>query len=157
MTMSIPLHRVGAIFYVLWGVLHVFFGGAMLLGVSGGDASGVLAMLGSGVPRESIPGTVDDVTQAVLAQHAWNLLWFGVFAAVVGATLNWKNSRAGYWANLAVVSLADIGFVAAFLVPGRISMADGVMGPILWLLAVAFSTAGLRGASKTAGGARPVT
>src|SRR5262249_24411267 len=78
----------------------------------------------------------------VLAQHAWNLAVFGFFAVIVGAVLNWRNSRIGYWLNLGVVSGATLGFIFAILIPGYIRLVDGLWGPALWVLAVCFSTIG---------------
>ena len=54
------------------------------------------------------------------------------------------NSIAGYWTNLAVVSLADIGFIGAVLIPGYISFWVGIWGPLLWVFAVIFSTLGIK-------------
>jgi len=67
---------------------------------------------------------------------------------VVGIFLNWKNSRLGYWLNLIVVSAGDIGFVVFVLVPGYIPFMPGAIGPILWVLAVIFSTVGLVSANQ---------
>ncbi len=121
--------KIGAVFYVLWGVLHMWAGAIMLirLGSDGGAAV-----------------EVSSVTAGRLGQHAWNLLWLGIFGAVVGAMLNWKNSRAGYWANLVVISATDVGFIVAILLPGYIRFIDGIWGPVLWLLGLAFTTIGFR-------------
>jgi hypothetical protein len=59
-------------------------------------------------------------------------------------TLNWRNSRVGYWFNLVVVSLTDIGFIGGIVIPGYITAAAGWTGPIFWLLAATFTTIGLR-------------
>jgi hypothetical protein len=129
--------------YVLWGILHIGAGAAVLyrLGEEGGASA--LALIGSAVPAEELPQNLGGVASGVLAQHAWNLVVFGLFAAVVGAVLNWHNSRIGYWLNLGVVSGADLGFIFAILIPGYIRLVDGLWGPALWVLAVIFSTVGL--------------
>jgi hypothetical protein len=81
----------------------------------------------------------------------------------VAAWLNWRGSRVGYWSSL---NLTDIGFVAAIVLPGYITvgnahpderipnannavtnavlehLAAGAPGPILWLLAAVFTTIG---------------
>jgi len=111
------------------------------LWVKGGTEA--LALIGSAVPVEELPHDLGGVAGGVLAQHGWNLAMFGVFAVVVGAALNWRNSRSGYWLNLGVVSGADVGFIFAILVPGYIRLVDGLWGPALWALAVIFSTIGL--------------
>lgn len=69
--------------------------------------------------------------------------FFALFGIAVGVSLNWKNSRLGYWLNLIVVSAADIGFIVFVLIPGYIPFMPGALGPILWILAAIFSTIGL--------------
>src|SRR5262245_297964 len=113
------------------------------LAVEGG--TGALAQIGSAVPPEELPQGLTGVAAGGLAQHAWNLIVFGLFAVIVGATLNWRNSWIGYWLNLGVISAADLGFIFAILIPGYIRLADGIWGPVLWLLAVLFSTIGQLG------------
>ena len=56
--------------------------------------------------------------------------------------MNWHNSATGYWINLAAVSAADIGFILFVLLPGHIALWPGVLGPVVWILAVVFSTIG---------------
>ncbi|MCF7821556.1 MAG: hypothetical protein K9M17_03825 [Mariprofundaceae bacterium] len=136
-------HKIGAVLYILWGGLHIYFGVWMLYALYTEGAAAVIAIVGSGVPASTLPVSLDPVTAATIGQHAWNILWFGFFAVVVGALLNWKNSLAGYWANLVVVSAADSGFVVAILLPGYIAISDGIEGPLLWIPAVIFSTIGI--------------
>src|SRR5437764_1326898 len=81
---------------------------------------------------EELPQNFGGVASGVLAQHAWNLAVFGFFATIVGAVLNWRNSRIGYWLNLGVVSSVDLGFIFAILIPGYIRLVDGLWGPALW-------------------------
>jgi len=139
----------GAVGYILWGVMHAMIGIQILsinLSHSTTDVINTL-YLDSGLVKT--PAELGSVVSALMNQHAWNLLWFGMFAVIVGALWNWRNHRAAYWANLAVVSLADVGFIVAILIPGYISVAVGIWGPILWLVAVVFSTLGLKQASRS--------
>ncbi len=117
------LHRIGAVLYALWGVLH-------LAAASEGYR---LAMSVDAGP-----------VQGRLLQNAWNLAIFALVALVVALTMNWRNSRSGYWINLIAVSAADLGFVLLVMIPGYIAIFPGILGPVLWLLAVIFSTLGLR-------------
>ena len=114
--------KLGAVTYVLWGLLHI-------------QAARLVYMLGQTLE----PGMV----QGRIYQGAWNLLFFALFGIVVAILLNWKNSRLGYWLNLVVVSAADIGFIVAILMPGYVPLVPGGIGPLLWLLALAFSTLGI--------------
>lgn len=137
-------HRLGAVFYILWGVMHAIFGIQILILNMGGSTYDVVQSIYLDAGPVPTPRETGSVIEAIMNQHAWNLLWFGVFSAVVGALYNWRNSKAGYWSNLAVVSLADIGFIGFVLIPGYVSLMVGIWGPLLWVLAVIFSTIGLR-------------
>lgn len=74
--MSNLFARLGAITYVLWGILHI-------------EAARKVFMLGQGLE----PGMV----QGRVFQDAWNLLFFALFGIVVGLFLNWKR-RIVAWA-----------------------------------------------------------
>ncbi|RKZ55632.1 MAG: hypothetical protein DRQ44_17600 [Gammaproteobacteria bacterium] len=115
--------KLGSILYIIWGVLHIIV------------ASKVYA-LGQSMDANILQGRI--------FQDAWSLLFFAVFAIVVGLFFNWKNERLGYWLNLIVVSVADIGYIIFILLPGYVPIMPGVIGPALWVLAVVFSTIGIR-------------
>ena len=117
--MSRTFARLGAITYVLWGLLHII-------------AAQKVYQLGQSLE----PGMV----QGRVFQDAWNLLFFALFGIAVAVFLNWKNSRLGYWLNLVVVSAGDIGYVLFLLLPGYIPWVPGGLGPLLWVLAALLST-----------------
>ena len=87
--------KLGAVTYIIWGIIHI-------------EAARRVYMLGQTLE----PGMV----QGRIFQDALNLLFFALIAITVGVFLNWKNSRLGYWLNLVVVSVADIGFIVAVLI-----------------------------------------
>jgi hypothetical protein len=119
--------KLGAVTYVLWGLLHI-------------QAARLVYMLGQSLE----PGMV----QGRIYQGAWNLLFFALFGIVVAILLNWKNSRLGYWLNLVVISAADIGFIVTILMPGYVPLFPGGIGPLLWVLALVFSTVGILKTSR---------
>ena len=120
--------KLGAITYLLWGILHI-------------EAARKVYALGQTLDAGMVQGRI--------YQGAWTLLFFALFGIVVGLLLNWRNSRLGYWLNLSVVSATDIGFIVFVLVPGYLPFMPGALGPILWLLAVVFSTIGIASIGKT--------
>ena len=135
--------KIGAIFYILWGILHIVGGAALLQELSAGGVRDVLASLGSAVPAAELPAISGGVTGAVVAFFAFNWVWIGLLVLVVGARLNWHNNKIGYWLNLAVAGASDIGLIVTLLAPGYMAVSDGWPGPLLWLLAAIFSTIGL--------------
>ena len=111
--------RIGAALYILWGVVHI---------KAGLDGFALGASLESGL------------VQGKINQGAWDVLVFALAAIALAVTLNWKNDPVGYWANLVLVSAADLGFIIFVLLPGHIAMAPGIIGPALWLGAALFSS-----------------
>lgn len=114
------LARTGSILYILWGVLHIV-------------AAFKVYTLGQNLEPNMVQGRI--------LQGAWNLLFFAIFGTVVAIKYNWRNSKLGYWLNLVVVSTGDIGFILFLLLPGYLPMFPSALGPLLWLLALSFSTA----------------
>jgi hypothetical protein len=139
-------HRVGAICYVLWGLLHVAGASVLLWQASRDGATTALATIGSNMPATELAPLQGGLTAAVLSYYAWNLLWIGALVAIVGGRLNWRNSRSGYWLNLVVVSAVDGGLLLLLVLPGYMALADGLAGVVLWLPAIIFSTVGLQAA-----------
>ena len=133
-------HRIGAVFYVLWGLLHVWAGADLLRA----DALDQLALLSTDpLPNQALPQALQPLVHAALSFHAYNLLWFGLFAVVVAISLNWRNNRIGYWVNLAVVGADDVGLLLFLILPGHLSFAEAGLGPALFALAAVFSTLGV--------------
>jgi hypothetical protein len=119
--------KLGAVTYVLWGLLHI-------------QAARLVYVLGQSLE----PGMI----QGRIFQDAWYLLFFALFGIVVAVTLNWKNSRLGFWLNLVVISAADIGFIIFVMVPGYAPLVPGGLGPLLWVVALAFSTLGIMASGR---------
>ncbi len=120
--------RIGAVLYILWGILHIV-------------AAYKVFVLAQTLEQGMIQGR--------LFQDAWNLLFFALFGIVVAVLYNWKNSKNGYLLNLVVVSAGDIGFILTVLLPGYLPLFPGSLGPILWLLALTFSTIAISKAKNT--------
>ena len=113
------LARIGAVLYILWGLLHIV-------------AAYKVFSLGQTIEQGMVQGR--------LFQDAWNLLFFAIFGIVVAIFFNWKNNKIGYYLNLVVLSAGDIGFIITILLPGYLPLFPGAIGPIIWLLALTFST-----------------
>jgi len=119
--MITPLARTGAVFYLLWGLLHIW-------------ASYQTYRLGAGME----PGPA----QARVFQDAGFMLALSIAVVVIAVRMNWRNSAVGYWVNLALVTLADVLFIGLILLPGYIPLGMGLLGPVLWILAVIFASLG---------------
>jgi len=112
--------RIGAVFYVLWGVFHL-------------------------VAANAVYGLAEQSTGMVrgrLLQDAFYVLFFAVAGIVMAVVLNWRNDKQGYWMNGTLIAFADIPFVLFVLVPGLIPWWPGLAGPLLWLISFFFTTVG---------------
>jgi hypothetical protein len=141
--MGMTAYKWGAISYILWGVMHAMIGLQILWINLGQSSQQVIRSLYLDAGPQATPAQLGSVIGALINQHGWNLFWFGIVAVTVAVIGNWRNNRAAYWANLALVSLADIGFIFAILIPGYINVAMGIGGPILWVVAMVLSTIGI--------------
>jgi hypothetical protein len=106
--------RIGATFYVLWGIFHFFAANAVY-----------------SLAQNVAPGMV----QGRLLQNAFYLLFFACSGIVIALRLNWRNNRQGYWMNGVLIAIADVPFVLFVLVPGYMPWWPGLTGPVLWVLA----------------------
>ena len=113
--------KIGAVLYVLWGLLHY-------------TAAYGVYRIALNVP----PGIV----QGRLLQVAFYLVAFATSGIVLAATMNWRNTRTGFWLNALILAVGDIPFVLFVLVPGYAPFWPGVFGPALWLAGMIFTGLG---------------
>ncbi len=133
-------HKVGAIFYLLWGALHIIGGLAI---ASQKDLPAQVAMQGTAVPAEQFAGLENPVLAGILSYHGFNIAWFGVFAIAIAIIYNWRNRKTGYWMNLLVIGAIEIGLFAFMVVPSYMAFSDASIGLALFALAALFSSIGL--------------
>ena len=116
------MYQTGAVLYILWGLLHLF-------------AAFQVFKLGARLEKGMVKGRI--------FQNALNLACIAMIVIVIAVIYNWVNSPLGYWLNLALASITDIGFIIYILVPGYLPLKPGILGPALWILATIFSTVGI--------------
>jgi hypothetical protein len=115
------MSQIGAILYIAWALLHI-------------NAAFQVYKLGS---RQTV-----GMVQGRIYQSSWNLAFLAVAVIVVAVVYNWFNNPLGYWFNLVLTSVTDIGFILFVVVRRYLPLRPGLMGPIFWILAVIFSTLG---------------
>jgi hypothetical protein len=89
-----------------------------------------------------------------LQQLAFYLASFAT-AGIVLATLNWRNSALGFWANGIVLGIGDIPFILFVLIPGYVPVWPGVEGPVLWVAGLTCTAIAQLPISGTVTGAKP--
>jgi hypothetical protein len=113
--------QIGAIFYIAWGLLHLY-------------AAYQVYKLGARQTAGMLQGRI--------YQSVWNLAAFAVAVTAVAVIFMWINSPLGYWLNLALTGVTDVGFILFVVKPGYLPLWPGLLGPALWILAMIFSTLG---------------
>ncbi|MEM1081418.1 MAG: hypothetical protein AAGH65_07535 [Pseudomonadota bacterium] len=113
---------VAAVLWVIWGLVHALAG---FLVLNGTTAEGFQA-IADGVDPEQLIGPYPDAVGAVLSQHAWNLLWFGVVTIIGGVLVGMKN-RTAIWVTAMVGGLADLGYFLFLDLPGYVNFVPGTV------------------------------
>ncbi|MDN5205574.1 hypothetical protein QQ008_29590 [Fulvivirgaceae bacterium BMA10] len=140
---NINYNKIGAIFFILWGVLHVFGGGALMLSATT-NINEHLQGTGTGASNEQLPNLMQEtVVSGIASFHSFNLFWMGLLVTIIAVMLNWKGSKIGFWINLAITGMADLGLLLFLVGPGYMFWSDGLPGPILFILCVLFSGLGI--------------
>lgn len=135
-------YRIGAIFYIIWGILHLGSGvvGIWLTGqpTTPDWASGMAA-----VP--TLASGLNDAGLGLIRQHSFNIAVGGTVAIIIAAIGNWQNARWAWAVNAVLIALLDLGMILFILAPGHVPLIDGLIGPALWLGGLVLTTLALRG------------
>ena len=134
------IHKVGASFYVAWGVVRITEGALILaaLRVSGGLA--VLHMIGSGLgPGRQVVAS-HEIIDAMLGIYGWTSVGLGILVVSVAARLNWRNSLVGFWLSLGIMATADLGLLFFLVAPGVTYVWEVTLGPVVWITGLILMT-----------------
>ena len=126
------LLKTSAVLWIVWGVVHVLFGVMIIAG----DAGSGIQAIGNGV--EVAKMNYPEVLDAIMNQHGWNLIWFGV-ATIVGAVYIWKGSMTAIWVSAMVGGLADLGYFIFLDLGGYVQFVPGTVMTIISLAAILLS------------------
>jgi hypothetical protein len=129
--------RIGAVFFGLWGLLHLIGGSAILATTLGGGPAAGFAFY------EQSSGDFTPLAAAILAMNSFTIAWVGALVIVIAATMNWRNDCTGFLLNVALAGLMDVALVIFLLAPGFVSLGDALNGISLLVIAVIFSSVGL--------------
>ena len=142
--------KIGAVLFVLWGVLHIWVGYEGVQQYLTSGAPGLWKMLtgGRNAPHEAFQHATDALTANAHAHLILNFCLdvggYGVLGFFV-AWMIWKHgSWLGYLLGLIVIGIGDLAFLFVQVVPGIIELNAGTIGgPVIWFLAVAITPFGL--------------
>lgn len=147
--------RGGAVFYALWGVLHVAGGLVQLVTLRQGGGGALTALISSASPVDPAI-VIHGAAAAFMGMGAANIAVIGALVTAV-ALLNWRNSRVGYWVNLLLVGSVDLNLAGFLLVPGVMAWSDGLVGLALFVPAAILTTIARIQPGTHAGSPAPAT
>ena len=113
----------------LWGVLHLFGGGALLVAVMDSADAGFAAYRGAGQGYDALAG-------AILAYFAYGIAVLGAVALAVAAAGNRRNSERALMANTVLVGATELGLVIFLLIPGFVPIAQALPGLVFAALGI---------------------
>ena len=111
-----------AVLWVVWGVVHMFFGVATMAV----DTSEGFANIAAGVESDALEADYHPAVGAILNQHGWNLLWFGI-VTTIGGFMVWRASMTAVWVSAMVGGLADVGYLTFVDFGGHGTFAPGTL------------------------------
>lgn len=135
MMMTSLVGRASAVAFLLWGLLHMVGGGAMLAALTTDGPAGYLNLVATGASA-GVHDSVSDGTASILAYHAFNLLFIGAVVAALAAGVQWRGHVWGFVLNAAVVTGVDAGLLLFMVMPGSMRFSDALPGAVLWLVGV---------------------
>ena len=106
---SLILLRTSAVLWFIWGIAHIWFGYLILRAVGDGDAARVVFAVAASGSIEDFQLAYPEALLAMLNQHGWNIMWFGLFT-MAGSFMIWRKHAAAFIATVLVGVLADIGY-----------------------------------------------
>lgn len=129
--------------FLLWGLLHVAGGAAILAALADSPESAF------GLYRHDAPA-IPPVAGAALGYLAYGLVMAGIATAAVALRLSRRNDPAGLAVNSALVLTVELGLVVFFLVPVYLGFTDAAPGLILAAAGIVFGGPACRGGHHAA-------
>lgn len=136
------LARAGAIMYVLWGILHIVVGAIPLISLLNRGPAAMFSFYNLEIDPVAVGAQWQHAANLV-AEHALELIAFGIMAIIVAVALNWQNDPLGFWLNFIVLGIVDLAFVFSEMVPGYVSVGQTIIGPVLYVLGAVLTGAAL--------------
>jgi len=126
------LLKSSSVLWVIWGIVHFFFG-VFVIYLDAGASIQEIANAAVLPKLEYSPEA-----NAVINQHGWNLIWFGI-VTIVGGVFIWKKNRTAIWVSAMIGGLADLGYFIFMDLGGFVKFFPGTLMTIIALAAIAMS------------------
>jgi len=142
--------RVGALLFVLWGILHMWVGFVGIQQYVTSGAPGLWALLtgGANAPHAAFQLPTDALTANAQAHLLLNFCidvgGYGVLALVVAWLIWFRGSWSAYLIGVFIIGLCDLTFLFSMVTSGIVQLNPGtISGPVIWLIACLLTPFGL--------------
>ena len=132
------LFKTSSVLWIIWGIVHMFFGVFILYLMSIGDTSRIVSEVANNVSPELIKMDYPAAANALYGQHGWNLLWFGVVTTITGFYV-WKGNKNAIFLAAIIGGLADFGYFLFMDLAGYVTFFPGKLMTYIALGAIVTS------------------
>ena len=129
------LFKTSSVLWVIWGIVHRFFGVFILYLVYIRDTSRILSEIANNVSPALLALDYPAAANALFGQHGWNLLWFGA-VTTIAAFYVWKGNRNAIFLAALVGGLADLGYFMFMDLGGYVLFFPGKLMTYIALAAI---------------------
>ena len=132
------LFKTSSVLWIIWGIVHMFFGVFILYLMSIGDTSRIVSEVANNVSPELIKMDYPAAANALYGQHGWNLLWFGIVTTIAGFYV-WKGNKNAILLAAIIGGLADFGYFLFMDLGGYVTFFPGKLMTYIALGAIVTS------------------
>jgi len=132
------LFKTSSVLWIIWGIVHMFFGVFILYLMSIGDTSRIVSEVANNISPELIKMDYPAAANALYGQHGWNLLWFGIVTTIAGFYI-WKGNKNAIFLAAIIGGLADFGYFIFMDLGGYVTFFPGKLMTYIALGAIATS------------------
>ncbi len=134
--------RVGALFFVLRGILNLIISLGGVVNFYKTGPAGMFSMYGETLKKSQITPALEFASHISL-NYSLILFGYGVLAVWMAFHI-WKGARIALWINTVMLAIADFALILSLVIPGYVPLEQGLIGPGVTLLGVAFTFFGFR-------------
>jgi hypothetical protein len=142
--------KAGALFLVLWSILHIWVGAEGIKQYITSGESGLWNLMtgGSNAPHNLFQHTTDSMTlnahKHLLLNFCMDVGGYGILGLILSFMVYKKGSWMAYFIAIVAIGIADLTFLFSMVTPGIIELNLGsISGPIIWFIAMALIPFGL--------------
>lgn len=132
--MTAILLRISAVLWIIWGAVHAFAGVMTISGDPFQKVSGIADAVDPALLDVAYPAAA----AAILDQHGFNLLWFGV-VTLIGGLFIWRGSVTAIFVTAMIGGLADLGYFIFLDLGGYVHFVPGTVMTIVSSSAIVLS------------------